>query len=72
MNERKQHLIGLHNTLCGKNSDDCIIAKSFKDVTCKSCMKSWEYKQYLAGKFREKPVKKSQTQGYIDIISEKK
>jgi hypothetical protein len=48
------------------------MAKKFRDVTCKSCMQSWEYKQYLLGKFKEKPIKKTQTQGYLDIISEKK
>ena len=69
--KEKKHLIGLYNTLCGRNSDDCIIAKKWKEVTCKTCMKTEEYKAYLAGKFREKPVKKSQTQGYIDAILEK-
>ena len=52
MSKRKIHLNGLGLTLCGR--DRWSMAKKFKDVTCKSCMKSWEYKQYLAGKFIEK------------------
>ena len=31
-------------------------------------MRSVEYKNYLAGMLKEKPVKKDQTQGYLNII----
>ncbi len=75
----KKHLSGLSRTLCGKSifpkapfPVTSLIAKKFKDVTCKNCMRSWEYKQYLAGKFKEKPIKKSQTQGYLDLIRSNK
>ena len=67
MVKRKVHLFGLNYlTLCGRDrlktsptTPSLDMAKSFKDVTCKSCMKSWEYKQYLLGKLVEKPIKKS-------------
>lgn len=71
----KKHLSLISHTLCGKSifpkapfPVESLIAKNFKDVTCKSCMRSWKYKRYLLGKFKEKPIKKSQTQGYLDII----
>jgi len=75
-NKRKVHLYDIcPNTLCGRNrwgknlmTPTLLMAKSFKEVTCKCCMRSEEYKQYLAGKFKEKPDKKDQTQGYLDII----
>lgn len=74
--KRKVHLGGYgHITLCGRNrwggnltAPTLPIAKKFKDVTCKCCMRSVEYKNYLAGMLKEKPVKKDQTQGYLDII----
>ena len=56
MKERKKHLRGLSDTLCGiKNRVFIRFIKRFKDVTCERCKKTWEYKLYLAGKFREKP-----------------
>jgi len=52
---RKKHLRGFSSTMCGKKEDIfTVFAKTFKEVTCKTCMKSWEYKQYLLGKFKEK------------------
>lgn len=32
------------------------LAKKYSEVTCKRCMKTENYKKYLAGKFREKPA----------------
>jgi len=61
MRERKVHLQALYTTWCGLTlfSRDLQIipkiAKSFKDVTCKRCIKSPVYKSYLAGRFKEKP-----------------
>lgn len=76
MEKGKIHLRGLsRTTLCGIELDilsSSSFAKSFKSVTCKRYMMTWEYKQYLLGKFREKPVKKNQTKGYVDIILESK
>jgi hypothetical protein len=74
MRKGKIHLRGysLYGTLCGVKLNilsSSTFAKTFESVTCKRCMSSWQYRQYLAGKFEEKPVKKSQTQGYLDIIS---
>ena len=71
MRKGKIHLRGLSMTLCGADFgilSSSTFAKSFKSVTCKRCMMTETYKKYLAGKFREKPVKKTQTQGYMDII----
>lgn len=74
MRKGKIHLRGLSLTLCGitLNIFTSSFAKSFESITCKRCMRTETYKDYLAGKFREKPVKKSQTRGYIDVILEKK
>jgi len=63
MKDRKIHLQGLSNTLCGVKTwpnthvfiPQAKIAETFKEVTCKKCMKTKEYKSYLAGKFKEKP-----------------
>lgn len=70
MRKAKIH-IGYSTTLCGRDPLFLSMAKKYREVTCKSCMQSDIYKQYLAGKYKEKPVKKSQTQGYMDIISRK-
>jgi len=75
-NKRKVHLGGYGNiTLCGRDrwgqnlmTPTLPIVKKFKDVTCKCCMRSNEYQQYLAGMLKEKPIEKNQTQGYLDII----
>ncbi len=74
MEKGKIHLRALSLTLCGADFgilSSSSFAKSFKSVTCKRCMRTETYKKYLAGKFREKPVKKSQFQGYMDIIQRK-
>lgn len=71
MRKPKRHLSDGARTLCGRNGLWLSLARKYSGVTCKSCMQSWTYKQYLLGKFKEKPVKKSQTQGYMDIISGK-
>ncbi len=76
MDKGKIHLRGLsRTTLCGIELDilsSSTFAKRWSSVTCKRCMRTQEYKAYLKGKFREKPVKKSQTQGYVDLILENK
>jgi hypothetical protein len=52
----KNHLRDPVNPLCGtRSSVFTSFAKKWKDVTCKKCMKTWEYKSYLSGKFKEKP-----------------
>ena len=75
MEKGKIHLRGLSRiTICGIELGflgSSTFAKSWGSVTCKRCMRSQEYKAYLAGKYIEKPIKKNQTQGYIDIILEK-
>jgi hypothetical protein len=70
MDKRKKHL-GYSTTLCGRDPLAVRMAKKYIEVTCKSCMQSEIYQNYLLGKYKEKPVKKSQTQGYMDIISGK-
>jgi hypothetical protein len=65
MRNRKIHLQGLSNTLCGVKTwpnthvliPQAEIATYFKDVTCERCKKSIQYKQYLSGKLKEKPQK---------------
>ena len=63
MKPKKKHLRGLFSTLCGISSYSlsgclCETAKKFAAVTCKRCMNSPEYKNYLEGKYKEKPVAK--------------
>lgn len=72
MRKGKIHLRSGSQTSCGKDSLFHFLstAKKYSEVTCKSCKQSWVYKQYLLGKFKEKPPK-SQTQGYMDIIQGK-
>ena len=62
MRKNKIHLRGITYTLCGIDTIKSIptifnisIAKLFKEVTCKRCIKTETYKQYLAGSFKEKP-----------------
>ena len=60
MQEHKKHLNSCFGiTLCGIEINIGTIslrfAQTYKEVTCKRCMKSWNYKMYMDGKFREKP-----------------
>ena len=61
MKNKKVHMQALSTTWCGLNMypADVIsaptIAKAWKEVTCKNCMRTPLYKTYLAGKFKEKP-----------------
>lgn len=68
MKDSKIHVRGFSKTLCGiiifpqniilpklKLFTITKIAKRFKDVTCKKCMKSREYQMFLKKKFKEKP-----------------
>ena len=56
MKNNKVHIRCLSSTLCGiKDHVFISFAKKWKDVTCKRCMRTWEYKQYLKGRYKEKP-----------------
>ena len=61
MTETIKHLNGYGHTLCGKKTGEypfgVVLAESYAEMNCKSCMKTETYQSYLAGKFREKPKK---------------
>lgn len=61
MREKKIHLDGLMGRtlcgikICGHKGLFVSLAKTYKEVTCERCKKTWTYRSYLEGKFREKP-----------------
>lgn len=59
MKESKIHLheSGINGSQCGLSSrfGNYQFAKKYAEVDCKKCMKTWTYKAYLEGKFKEKP-----------------
>ncbi len=59
MADEIKHLRGFGHALCGKRTkiyhSGITFAKSYAEVTCKSCKRTETYRSYLAGKFKEKP-----------------